>query len=103
DRGHAADAADVIYLLTPTLVVRHVGNRADDGAVLCDRGQALDGAIVSRRSLKLGHSEIQNLDATLIRQKQILRLEIAMHNEPVMRHGKSLRDLQGVVRGLSDQ
>ena len=51
----------------------------------------------SMGSLELGHSEIQNLDAAVDRQKQIFRLQIAMHDEPFVRGGKALRDLQRVV------
>lgn len=100
NRAEAENVAAMVDGLAPQLLWGHVCDGADHGPVLGDRGQVFDGALVFGRSLELGHTEIQNLDAPVMGQKQVLWLEIAMHNEPFMSGGKAVCDLQRVVRSL---
>jgi len=100
DRPEAEDVAAMVDGLAAQLFRRHVGNRADHGSMLRDRGEVFDRAIVFRRSLEFGDSEIENLDASVISQKQIFRLEIAVHDKALVRGGQALHDLQGVISCL---
>ena len=67
NRAEAEDVAAVIDRLAPQLFWRHVSDRADHRAVLGHRGHAFHGTIVGGRSLLLGHTEIQNFDASIDR------------------------------------
>src|ERR1035438_6287676 len=100
NRTEAEDVAAVVYRLAPQLLGRHVGDGANHSSMLGYRRQTLDAAIVFGRRLQFGHTEIQDLDPPVVRQKQIFRLEIAMNNEPVMSGGKALSDLESIVRGV---
>ena len=71
--------------------------------MLGHRGHAFDGAIVVGRSLQLGHTEIQNLDAAVVGDEQILRLEVAMNDVAIMRSGESMGDLESIVGRLGNR
>ena len=74
DRAKAEDVASVIDRLAPKLFGRHVGHRADHRSVLGNGGQAFEATLFLSRELKLGHAEIENLDAVVVGEKQIFWL-----------------------------
>ncbi len=77
--------------LTADLLGRHVARRTDDDARLS--GDAREG--VGRRHF--GHAEVENLHPPISGEKEILRLEIAMHDAGGVRRRETACHLDGVV------
>jgi len=49
----------------------------------------------------LGETEVDDLRSSIRRDEQILRLEVAMNDSPLVRDGKTVRDLDCVVDYLA--
>src|SRR5215469_12055461 len=101
NRAKAEDVTAVIDCLAAKLLRRHVGYSAYDRAVLCDRGQILDSAIVFRAGLKLGYSEVKNLYAIVVRDEQILWFQITMNNMAIVCSDKRVYNLERILGGIS--
>jgi hypothetical protein len=50
---------------------------------------------------QLRQSEVQNFDAAVFGDEEVLRLEIAVNYALVVRSGESTRDLNGVIDGFA--
>src|SRR5215469_18045762 len=101
NRAKAENVTAVIDCLAAKLLGRHVGYGAYDRAVLCDRGQILDCAMVVRAGLKLGHSEVKNLYAIVVRDEQILWFQITMNNMAIVCSDKRVYNLERILGGIS--
>ena len=91
----------MVHGLGAQLLGRHVGDGADHGSLLGYRGHVFEGAVVFRRCLELGYTEIEDLHASVVGEKQIFRLEVAVNNEPVVSSDEALCDLEGIFGGLT--
>ena len=80
--------------LTPHLLGGHVPHRAENGAF---RG-AIAAWPVGRGEFR--DPEIEDLEPSLMRHKEVLRLEIAVDDALVVGGAQSLRELETVVDGL---
>ena len=81
------------------LLGRHVAGRAHHEASIRDY---LDGGGISGRVglfglSQLGQAEVENLRASVFRDEDVFRLQVAMNDAFVMGGRESARDLQGVI------
>ena len=53
--------------------------------------------------LQLREAEVEDLDPPVLRQEQVLRLQVPVDDPLLVRRGESLRDLDGVVDRLADR
>ena len=97
---HAAEGEDVgprIDALAPHLFRRHVAHGAEQSAGA--RPAALCGRVIQQRSrcrrLALRDSEVEDLDHAGVRDLDVLRLEIAVHDPLAVRLLQSRGDLPG--------
>ena len=81
------------------LLGRHVGRRSQDYTRLAEMGFRF----VARHGWRLEFREakVENLDAALARDEQILWFQIAMHDASGVCGGKTMRDLNSVVDDLA--
>src|SRR5581483_4820761 len=93
----------MIYILAAQLFRRHIGNRPNHGAVFRDRGETINRTIFTRSGLQLSYPKIQNLYPVIIRNEQVFRLEVPMHDAALMRGNQCLRDLEGVSSSPPDR
>src|SRR5215469_486886 len=94
NRPKAEDVAAVIDWLATQLFGGHVGYGADHRAMLGNRRKIFQRARVLARGLKLGDAEVKNLDAIVMCEKEILGLEIAMHDVTIVSGAQALSDLK---------
>jgi hypothetical protein len=71
------------------LLGRHVAHGPEDGAGF--------GARFARRGGELGDSEVENLEAALLRDEEIARLQVSMDDTFLVSGGDALGELRGVV------
>ena len=85
----------MIDRFTSHLLGRHVADRSDDDAVHASGRHASDD--VDARYRRLAHharqTEVEDLDAVVVRDQQVLGLQIAMDDAFLVRGSESLRDL----------
>ena len=92
------DVAPLIGGLTTNLLRRHVSDRPEDGAgcrVLRDR--AIDGGGRSDGRGVLRQAEVENLQASVARHEQVLRLQVAMDDSFFVRGGKTMGNLYPAI------
>src|SRR5215471_10531074 len=85
------------------LLGRHISNCADDYAragVNSSRGNFSLGLIAVRLS-QLGHAEVEDLDAFIFGDEQVLGFQITMDDALFVRRGEAVRDLLRVVNRLT--
>src|SRR6185503_19735951 len=94
----------MIDLLASRLLRRHVTDGAQDRAgigVLPARGNVSLRLTVVDRCGEFRQTEVEYLQALVICEKDVLRLEIAMNDPFVVGRGEPARNLQGDVDGLT--
>jgi hypothetical protein len=87
----------MIDRLTPQLLRGHVSHCANQSAALCHCGHFFDRAAGLFRSLKLGHTKVENLYSIIGRNEQILRLQVPVGDAPFVSRNQALNNLDGVV------
>src|SRR5207249_1753300 len=105
DRAEREDVGAVIGVLPLHLFRRHVGYRSHDGAA-----QRLEGRRIRASSLpwrnhgriahQLGDAEVDDLQAALDRDEQVLRFEIAVHDSLGVRRRQAAGELDRVIEQL---
>jgi hypothetical protein len=93
NRSKTEDVGAVVARQTARLLGRQVAHRAQQNAGLSLEGQgcALLGRMVATD--QLGQSEIQDLGMPIAGDKDILRLQVAMNDAPLVSGSESARDL----------
>ena len=94
------DVGAVVRLETAHLFWRHVPDRAHHDA---GRGDGLlrRGVRAGRVAFQLGQAEVQNLDAVVMGDENVLRLQVAMDDAFFVRRGQTAGDLNRVVDRLA--
>src|SRR5262249_52851369 len=93
----------MIRLLSTHLLRRHVTDRAHNHAGISDpflRGRVLVYA-VKMLPVEFSKTEIEDLHPPVVRDEQVLRLQVTMDDAFGMRGGQSLGDLPRVIDSLS--
>ena len=94
----------MVHRLAPYLLGRHEAHRPQHHARFRGPGT---GALVSfanerRRARQLGEAEVEDLDPAVVRDEDVVGLEIAVDDPLVVSSGKAVSDLERVVEGLAD-
>ena len=90
-----------VHVLAAQLFGRHVRQRADGRPRLRERGVHLgEGGRHVRVNGALRQSEVQNLDAPIRRDDDIVALQIAMNDATLVRVREGVRELASVVHDL---
>ena len=55
----------------------------------------------AQASISLRQPKVEDLDASVLRDEEVLRLQVAMDDALLVRGGEALRDLDGVVDRLA--
>ncbi len=66
--------------LATQLLRRHVSDGADHGSMLGDCGKIFGRALFVRPGLKLGHAEVQNLEASVVGDEKVFGFQVAMND-----------------------
>src|SRR5215510_6506446 len=106
NRSVGEDVRPMVYLLRPHLLRRHIPDRAHHHPRRCTKRlsrsfvvQAGHRAIhwVPERRLQLCQPEVENLDASVFGDEEVLWLQVAMHDSLIVRGGQTARNLQGII------
>src|SRR5262249_49408965 len=103
DHAEREDVRAMIRILAAHLLRRHVTDRAHNHPRIGDpflRGRVLVYAAKLLR-VEFGKTEIEDLHPPIVRDEQVLRLQITMDDAFGMSGGQSLGDLPRVINGLS--
>jgi hypothetical protein len=85
---------------TTQLLGRHVAGRAEQRPRLgLHRHRAIDD--VGFHGRQLGNAEVENLDASILRDEHVVRLEVAVDDATIVRGGQAAGDLDRVVHRLA--
>ena len=103
DRAEAEDVGAVVDRFAAHLLGRHVADRAEDdagrrAAAVERRRERLHGR---RRSAELGEAEVENLDAAVAGDEEVLGLQVAVDDALLVRRGQAAGDLDRVVDRLA--
>src|SRR4030095_5001049 len=101
DRAQREEVRAMVCVLSSYLLGRHVTDRPHDYPALSLRpnGRRVSSVTYEQgRMRQLGETKVENLDAPVSSDKEILRLQIAMHNSLFVRGSQSARGLQGIVQ-----
>ena len=102
DRAESEEVGAMVDFAAPDLLRRHVTRRAEDDARLRAHGRRLRELHVRRRAgREHRQAEVEDLDEAAVRQKDVVRLEVAMHDAAVVRGREAFRDLERVLDGLA--
>ncbi len=102
--SEAKDVGAIIDGLAAHLLGRHIAGGADDHAGIGTVGDRRGIAIGFSLTMdQFGQSEVQNFDAAVFGEEEILRLEIAVNDALVVRSGESMRDLNSVIDGFASR
>ena len=102
NRAETEKIGAVVGVLSLHLLRRHVADRTHHHAGLGLRGQGRGvGRNCALRAGELGQTEVQNLHPTVARDKNILRLQIAVDDSLLMRRRQTTRNLLGVFGGFA--
>ena len=105
-RGHLVDdraegelIGAVIHGLAARLLGRHVSGCSHDGARFGrrDDGGGKDRRVLRRRLGQLGQAEVEDLDVAVLRDHQVLGLQVAMDDARGVSLGEAFGDLGGEV------
>ena len=104
DRSEREDVRALVRGLALDLLGRHVAERSHDDAGLGRGGgrrqvRLLRALVLVLRQLR--ETEVEDLDPPVVRQKQVLGLEISMDDPLLVRRREPLRDLDRVVGRLA--
>ena len=89
--------------LAPRLLRRHVGHRPEDDPLLAhgrERGRAGVGRLVVRDVVP-GEAEVEELRVPVLRQEDVLGLDVAVDDPLPVRRRETFRHLQRDVEGLA--
>src|SRR5438874_1124969 len=103
-RAETEKIGAVVGVLSLHLLRRHVADRTHHHAGLGLRGQGR--GVGRNRALgagELGQTEVQNLHPTVARDKNILRLQIAVDDSLLMRRRQTTRHVLGVFGGFAQR
>ena len=103
DHAESKDIAAGVGDVPPHLLRSHVANGAQHwpGLGLLRDG---DGGSVGASGFGLGEfgqAEVQDLDASVLRQEEVFRLEVTMNNAGVVSGGQSTRNVHAAIAGLA--
>ncbi len=99
DRAERELVRAEVHRLPARLLGRHVAGRAHDRSRFGRRGDRgrKDGGVLGRRLGQLGQAEVEDLDVAVLRDHQVLGLQVPMDDAGAMRLGQSLGDLDGKI------
>ena len=102
-RAEAEEIGAMIGGPAAHLLRRHVAHRAEDdaGAGLRRRGSRRLADADSLRVDQLGQAEVEDLDAAVIGEEDVVGLEVAVNDPLVVRRGEPVRDLSRVIDRLA--
>src|SRR5215472_6251291 len=104
DRAKRKDVGTMIYRAAFDLFRRHIVDGAHDLArigIHPSRGNAGLWLLAVSGAGQLGQAEIENLQASVVGDKEILWFEIAVHDPFFMCGSQAVRDLQGEIDRLA--
>ena len=103
DRPEREEVAPLVRRPASHLLGRHVAHRPEHHAGLRAAGDrpGIGLAPVAPVQLQLRETEVQDLDPPVLRQKDVLGLQVPVHDPLLVRRGQSLRDLHRVVDRLA--
>ena len=100
--AEAEQVAALVHRFAADLLRRHVAGRAQHHSH--DGGQSVGVAAGHlRRARQLSHAKIQDFYPALAGNKQVLRLEIAMHEVLLVRCHQAARNLRRKIHGGADR
>ncbi len=103
DRSEGEDVGAGVGGLALHLLRRHVAERAEHDARLgARRGRRQIGDLASLlHARQLGQSEVEDLDSAVLRDEEVLGLQVAVDDPFLVRGRQALRDLPRVVERLA--
>ena len=102
-RPEREDVRAVIHRLAPDLLGRHEAHRPQHHARFRGPRALVSFADERRRARQLGEAEVEDLDPAVVRDEDVVGLEVAVDDPLVVSGGKAAGDLQRVVEGLADR
>ena len=104
-RPEGEDVRAVVHRLAPYLLGRHEAHGPQHHPRFRGPGT---GALVSfaderRRARQLGEAEVEDLDPAVVRDEDVVRLEVAVNDPLVVSSGEATSDLERVVEGLATE
>ena len=91
------DVGAVIDRFPADLFGRHVANSTDDGAGVRDGIGDRRESVGARHQRQFRDAEVENLQAAIASEKQVLGLQITMDDATLMRRGEPARDLHAIL------
>ena len=87
--------------VAPRLLGRHVGDRPEDGPLLADGRERRRAGVarIAARDVVAGEAEVEDLDAAVLRQEDVLGLDVAVDDSLLVRGGETVGDLRARSRG----